>query len=178
MNNKIKFSAFFAMLMLVFSVSAYAFRPMGPNIVETALAVNEESGEFSILIAALQAADPSIIQTLSGRGQFTVFAPTDAAFVAMLDELGLTAEEVLGNQELLDTVLTYHVARGHRSSLNVVLGRQIRTLQRSFVMTPGSVLVDELGREANIVTADIATSNGLIHVIDAVILPEDAVAFI
>ena len=178
MNNKIQFFGIFVAMFLMLSSSVSAMGHSGPNIVETALAVNAESGEFSILIAALQAADLSIIETLSGRGRFTVFAPTDAAFENLFDELGVTAGDVLANQELLNTVLTYHVARGHRSSLNVIFGNRIRTLQRSFVMTPGSVLVDELGREANIITADISTSNGLIHVIDAVIVPSEAVALI
>ena len=182
MNKTTKIGIVAAMMVLVLSISAYAMGPgraaPSPTIVDTALAVNAETGEFSILIAALTAADESIIKSLSSRGQYTVFAPTDAAFVAMLEDLELEAAEVLSNQELLNTVLTYHVARGNRDAADVTSSTQIRTLQGSFVGVDGAVLTDELGREANIVAVDIFASNGVIHVIDAVILPDEAVALI
>ena len=118
MKNLYKFVS--VLLITMFAFGAYAppaqAAPKGDTIVEVALTANAESGEFSILIAALQAADPAVIQTLSGNGQFTVFAPTDAAFVSLLAELGITADALLSNQDLVTQVLLYHVTRGNRNS--------------------------------------------------------------
>jgi len=143
----------------------------GNTIVDVALAANAQSGEFSILIAALQAADPAVIQTLSGKGQFTVFAPTDAAFVSLLSELNLTAPQLLSNKALVTKVLLYHVARGNRDSADVLASDRIRTLQGGFLFQGGGVLTDANGRTANIIDTDIKASNGVIHVIDRVVLP-------
>jgi uncharacterized surface protein with fasciclin (FAS1) repeats len=163
------------LLIAVFAFGAFApsakASSQGNTIVDTVLAVNAQTGEFSILIAALQAADPSVLRTLSGKGQFTVFAPTDAAFVALLNELGLTADQVLGDQALVTKVLLYHVARGNRDSAEVLASSRIRTLQRGFIRQNGGVLTDTNGRSSNIVAVDITASNGVIHVIDRVLLP-------
>jgi uncharacterized surface protein with fasciclin (FAS1) repeats len=163
------------LLIAVFALGAFApaakAAPQGNTIVDTVLAANAQTGEFSILIAALQAADPSVLRTLSGKGQFTVFAPTDAAFVSLLGELGLTADQVLGNQALLTKVLQYHVARGYRDSADVLDSTRIRTLQRGFILQNAGVLTDANGRAANIIAVDIHASNGVIHVIDRVLLP-------
>ena len=167
---------FYGLLIAIFAFGAFATpvalaAPKSGTIIDVALAANAESGEFSILIAALQAADPAVINTLSGKGQFTVFAPTDAAFIALLDELDITAPQLLSNQELVTEVLLYHVARGNRNS-NAVLGSsRIRTLQRGFLFQDGGVLTDANGRSANIIATDIKASNGVIHVIDRVVLP-------
>ena len=150
--------------------SAYA-APKGPTILDVAKAVNAQNGEFSILIAAINAADPAVAKTLSGNGQFTVFAPTDAAFLALLDELNLSAEDVLGNQALVTQVLLYHVARGNRDSADILSSSRIRTLERGFLSQSGGVLTDANGRTANIVLTDVKASNGVIHVIDRVVLP-------
>jgi uncharacterized surface protein with fasciclin (FAS1) repeats len=154
----------------VFAPAAMA-APKGDTIVDVALAVNAQTGEFSILKAALLAADPAVIQTLSGNGQFTVFAPTDAAFIDLLDEIGMTAEQLLSNQELVTTVLLYHVARGNRDSADVIGSDRIRTLQRGFLFQDGGVLTDANGRTANIIITDVPAANGVIHVIDRVVLP-------
>ena len=163
------------LLVAVFAFGAFApsakAASQGNTIVDTALAVNAQTGEFSILIAALQAADPSVLRTLSGKGQFTVFAPTDAAFVSLLNELGLTADQVLGDQALVTKVLLYHVARGNRDSAEVLDSSRIRTLQRGFIRQNGGVLTDANGRTSNIIAVDIRASNGVIHVIDRVLLP-------
>jgi transforming growth factor-beta-induced protein len=140
------------------------------TLLDVALAANAETGEFSILIAALQAAHPNIIPRLSSDEQYTVFAPTDAAFEALLAELGVTAEQLLSNQTLVSRVLRYHIARGSLDSSAVLASDQIRTLQRRLSQANG-VLTDVNGRTANIVTTDIAASNGYIHVIDRVLLP-------
>lgn len=164
------------LLVTVFALGAFApaaqAAPKGDTIVDVALAVNAQTGEFSILIAALQAADPAVIRTLSGNGQFTVFAPTDAAFVSLLGELGLSAEQLLSDRDLVTQVLLYHVARGNRNS-NAVLGSsRIRTLERGFLFQNSGVLTDENGRSANIIGTDIRAANGVIHVIDRVVLPK------
>lgn len=165
---------------LVFLVAIIAFGSFAPaaqaapkrnTIVDVALAENARSGEFSILIAALQAADPAVLSTLSGKGQFTVFAPTDAAFVSLLDELGVTADELLSDRALVTQVLLYHVARGNRPSAAVLNSERIRTLQKGILFQSGGILTDARGRTANIIAVDIKASNGVIHVIDRVVLP-------
>jgi uncharacterized surface protein with fasciclin (FAS1) repeats len=123
------------------------------------------------LIAALQAADPVVLKTLSGNGLYTVFAPTDAAFVPLLNELGLSAGQLLGNRALVTEVLLYHAARGNRASGDVLSSDRIRTLQGGFLYQDGGVLTDENGRASNIIAVDIKASNGIIHVIDRVVLP-------
>ncbi len=172
-NNKFVY----ALLIAVLAFGAFAApmsaqaAPKGNTIVDVALAANAQTGEFSILIAALQAADPAVIQTLSGNGQFTVFAPTDTAFVSLLGELNLTAAQLLSNKALVTQVLLYHVARGERDSADVIASSRIRTLERGFLFQSGGVLTDANGRAANIIAVDIPASNGIIHVIDRVVLP-------
>jgi uncharacterized surface protein with fasciclin (FAS1) repeats len=148
-------------------------KPVANSIVDVALAANAESGEFSILIAALQNADPSIIAMLDGKGQFTVFAPTDAAFVNLLDILDVSAGDLLGNEALLNSVLTYHVARGERDSGDVLDSSRIRTLNGAFVRQSGAQLIDRNAATPNagFVATDIQASNGIIHVIDQVLVP-------
>jgi len=173
-SNRLKFVYAVLVTVLAFGAfaapSAYA-APKGPTIIDVAKAVNAETGEFSILIAAINAADPAVARTLSGNGQFTVFAPTDAAFVSLLGELGLTAEEVLGNQALVTQVLLYHVAHGNRDSAAILSSSRIRTLEGGFLSQSGGVLTDANGRTANIILPDVQAGNGVIHVIDRVVLP-------
>lgn len=168
----------FALLIAVLAFGSFAApavkaAPKTNTIVDVALAANAQTGEFSILIAALKAADPSVLQTLSGKGQFTVFAPTDAAFVSLLGELHLTADQLLSNKALVTKVLLYHVARGYRDSADVLASDRIRTLQGGFLYQSDGVLTDANGRTANLVPGllDIKASNGVIHVIDRVVLP-------
>jgi transforming growth factor-beta-induced protein len=176
MKKRNMFKFVYAVLIAVLAFGAFAAPSAQAaakqnTIVDVVLAANAQSGEFSILIAALQAADPAIIQTLSGSGQFTVFAPTDAAFVALLGELGLTADELLSDRELVTQVLLYHVASGRLNARKVLASSLIRTLEGSNLQQSGGVLTDENGRAANIVAVDIKASNGIIHVIDRVVLP-------
>jgi uncharacterized surface protein with fasciclin (FAS1) repeats len=156
---------------LVLGAGASFAAPPGPSIVEVAIAVNSEgpfAGQFDTLIAAVLAADPAVLATLTGNGQFTVFAPTDAAFEA----LGLTPENIgTLDQGFLTQVLLYHVARGRRDSADVIGSSRIRTLQGGFLFQAGGVLTDNLGREANIIVTDVEAANGIIHAIDAVVLP-------
>lgn len=173
-GNKFVYALLIAVLALgafAAPMSAQAAPKSGNTIVDVALAANAQTGEFSILIAALQAADPAVLKTLSGKGQFTVFAPTDAAFISLLNELGVSAGDLLSNKELVTQVLLYHVARGNRDSAEVLASSRIRTLERGFLFQSGGVLTDANGRTANIIAVDIPASNGVIHVIDRVVLP-------
>ena len=173
-RNSLKFVYALLIAVLAFGAfaapSAYA-APKGPTIIDVAKAVNAKTGEFSILIDAINAADPSVARTLSGNGQFTVFAPTDAAFISLLDELGLTSDQVLDNQALVTNVLLYHVVRGNRDSADILASSRIRTLEGGFLSQSGGVLTDANGRTANIDLPDVKASNGVIHVIDRVVLP-------
>jgi uncharacterized surface protein with fasciclin (FAS1) repeats len=162
-------------LIMALGLSTFAFAPPvhaappGPTIVDVAIAINTETGEFSTLIAAVLAADPVVLKTLSGNGQFTVFAPTDAAFA----ELGIYPDNVgTLDQGFLTKVLLYHVARGRRDSTQVLASSRIRMLKCGFLFQDGGVLTDKLGREANIIITDVPAANGIIHVIDAVVLPK------
>ena len=142
------------------------------NIVEVA----QSLPDFSILVEAVLAAD--LATTLSGTGPFTVFAPTNAAFAALLTELGVTKEALLANKALLTAVLTYHVLPGkiEASAVGGVLGQPIATVQGGVFKieaTGGLKITDGRNRVANITSTDVAASNGVIHVIDKVILPAD-----
>jgi uncharacterized surface protein with fasciclin (FAS1) repeats len=161
--------------LLAFAFTAVAPAKAAPvakdSIVDLALEINANTGEFSILIAALQAADPAVLNSLASKGQYTVFAPTDAAFVALLGELNLTAGELLSDQDLVTQVLLYHVARGNRDASEVLGSSRIRTLEGGFLFQKNGVLTDANGRTANIIGVDNFASNGVIHVIDRVVLP-------
>jgi transforming growth factor-beta-induced protein len=155
-----------ALLALVAVVPASAAN-RGPTIVDVAISVNSSSGEFDHLIAAAARAD--LVATLDGRRQFTVFAPTDAAFEDLFDVLGVASV----NDIPLDTlraVLLYHVAPGERFAGDVLSADRIRTLQRGF-LNPSSIGGTAYVNGATILAADIDASNGVIHVIDAVLLP-------
>jgi uncharacterized surface protein with fasciclin (FAS1) repeats len=131
------------------------------DIVDTAVS----AGQFKTLVTALKEAD--LVDTLRQAGPYTVFAPTDAAFAKLpKDKL----DALLKDKEQLTAVLTYHVVPGKITAAQVKPGA-VKTVQgQSFtVSTQGSsVMVDE----AKVVKTDIAASNGVIHVIDTVILPE------
>jgi uncharacterized surface protein with fasciclin (FAS1) repeats len=158
---------------LAFSPVASAKGPKGPTIVDVAIAINSEgpfAGQFDTLIAAVLAADPIVLDTLSGNGKLTVFAPTDDAFAA----LGLDASNIGGlPTDFLTQVLVYHVARGERTAADVVPAERIRMLGGGFLYKEAgsTTLVDNLGRSANIIVTDVKAANGVIHAIDAVVLP-------
>jgi uncharacterized surface protein with fasciclin (FAS1) repeats len=132
------------------------------NIVETAIS----AGSFSTLVTAVQAA--GLVETLSGEGPFTVFAPTDEAF-AQIPEDQLSA--LLADKEALTSVLTYHVVSGKVLAEDVVKLSSAETVNGQSVdikVEDGKVYVDG----AQVVSTDIMATNGVIHVIDKVILPE------
>jgi uncharacterized surface protein with fasciclin (FAS1) repeats len=145
---------------LVAALAACAFSAQAKDIVDTAVG----AGDFKTLATALEKA--GLVQTLRGPGPFTVFAPTDAAFAkvpkAQLDAL-------LADNEKLAAVLTYHVVPGKVMASDVKAGK-VKTVQGSelTVSTAGGVKVDA----ANVVKTDIAADNGVIHVIDTVVMPK------
>ena len=140
--------------------------PANKNIVQTAQALPD----FSILVEAVVAAD--LAATLSGPGPFTVFAPTNAAFAALLSELGVSKADLLANKPLLTAVLTYHVLGARVLKADVVPGAQPNTVQgENFSISAALAITDKRARSSNIVATDVLTSNGVIHVIDRVILP-------
>ncbi len=133
------------------------------NLVQTAV----ESGQFDTLITAIQTAE--LEETLSGEGPFTVFAPTDAAFDALPQG---ALDELLDDKDALTDVLLYHVADGELMAADVVEMDSIETLQGGELtvnVTDDTVTVND----ATIIETDIETSNGVIHVIDAVLIPPE-----
>jgi uncharacterized surface protein with fasciclin (FAS1) repeats len=137
-----------------------AFSVQAKDIVETAVA----AGNFKTLATALTAA--GLVDTLKGKGPFTVFAPTDAAF-AKIPKADLDA--LLKDKAKLTAVLTYHVVAGKVMAADVKAGK-VKTVQGSelTVSTTGGVMVDK----AKVTTTDIVANNGVIHVIDSVIMPK------
>lgn len=132
-----------------------------PTIVDIAV----QAGSFNTLVQAVQAA--GLVETLSGEGPFTVFAPTDEAFAQIPQD---TLQAVLANKEQLTAILTYHVVPGKLMAADVVRSNQLQTVQGQSitVSTDGGVKVDD----ANVVQTDIEADNGVIHVIDKVIMPK------
>jgi uncharacterized surface protein with fasciclin (FAS1) repeats len=138
-----------------------ASEPQAKDIVDTAVA----AGSFKTLAAALQAA--GLVETLKGAGPFTVFAPTDEAF-AKIPKADLDA--LLKDKAKLTKVLTYHVVSGKVMAADVVKLKEAKTVEGGMVKidTSYGVKVDN----AKVVKTDILASNGVIHVIDTVILPK------
>ena len=135
---------------------------MKKDIVDTAVA----AGDFNTLVTAVKAA--GLVETLKGEGPFTVFAPTDAAFAKVPTD---TLNALLADKAALANVLTYHVVAGKVMAADVVKLTSAVTVQGQAVsieVKDGKVYVDG----AQVVTTDIKASNGVIHVIDAVILPK------
>ena len=165
-----------AALATVFTVPALASaqnastkdkKPM-KNIVQVAV----EAGSFNTLVAAVKAA--GLVETLSGPGPFTVFAPTDAAFAK---RPAGTVEALLADKEKLTSILTYHVVSGKVMAADIVktngaTPNTVNGLPLDIVVRGGKVYVNGI----NVVTADVQASNGVIHIIDAVILPQAAPA--
>ncbi len=145
--------------------------PADKNIVETAQAAAAGTPpQFGILVEAVVAAD--LAGTLSGAGPFTVFAPTDAAFAALLTELNISKAALLANKPLLTKVLTYHVVAGRVLKADVPVGAPITTVQTEKITVDATLdITDARGRKAKITATDTLAKNGVIHVIDKVLLP-------
>ena len=170
MNTRIKIAVSMFLVLILSSVSfanhcaSHGEKKVGKKamtIVETAVAAES----FNTLVAAVKAA--GMVDALNGEGPFTVFAPTDAAF-EMLPEG--TIEKLLKDKEQLTSILTYHVVSGKVMSGDVVKLKKAETLNGQDV----AIMVDEntvMIDNAKVVQTDIECSNGVIHVIDAVIIP-------
>jgi uncharacterized surface protein with fasciclin (FAS1) repeats len=131
------------------------------NIVETAI----EAGQFNTLVAAVKAA--GLVETLSGKGPFTVFAPNDAAFAKIPKA---TLDGLLKDKAKLTAVLTYHVVSGKVMAKDVMKMKSAKTLQGGSLTidTSDGVKVDG----AKVIQADIEVSNGVCHMIDTVLMPK------
>lgn len=137
------------------------------NMSKTIVDIAVENGNFKTLTTALTEA--GLVETLSGEGPFTVFAPTDEAFAKL--PAG-TVESLLKDKEKLTSILTYHVVPGKVMAADVVKLTSATTVQGQDVTVKvegGKVMIND----AQVVTTDIEASNGVIHVIDTVILPKE-----
>lgn len=167
---KKKLTSLLAMAALVAGIAVVVNSPVAradshsKDIVDTAVA----AGSFNTLAAALGAA--GLVDTLKGAGPFTVFAPTDDAFAKLPEG---TVETLLKpeNKEKLTAILTYHVVSGKVMASDVVNLNTAKTVngkEAKISVADGKVMIDN----AHVIKTDIAASNGVIHVIDSVILPE------
>jgi uncharacterized surface protein with fasciclin (FAS1) repeats len=150
----------FSLILSMFAVADH--HGIKKDIVDTAIAADD----FNTLVTAVKAA--GLVETLKGKGPFTVFAPTDAAFAKVPTE---TLNALLADKAALANVLTYHVVSGKVMAADVVKLTSAKTVQGQAVsieVKEGKVYVNG----AQVVTTDIKASNGVIHVIDAVILPK------
>jgi uncharacterized surface protein with fasciclin (FAS1) repeats len=166
----------FIVSMLLFTVIAFVptsgvearHNPSEPTIVDIAVSVNQQSGEFSTLIAALQYT--KLDRVLDGRGRFTVFAPTDAAFA----KLGLNAGNIttLSRRDVTN-ILLYHITLGRRFSNSVLNAKRILMLNGQFIR-PSVTAEGAFVNQSKLLAPDlidIRASNGVVHVIDAVLIP-------
>ncbi len=156
--------ASFLGLALATSVHAGSHDHAHDDIVDTAIA----AGQFETLVAAVQAAE--LVEVLKGEGPFTVFAPTDEAFAALPEG---TVDTLLlpENQAQLQAILTYHVVPGKVMAAEAMELDSATTVQGqdiTITTMDGSVMIND----ATVVQADIEASNGVIHVIDTVLIPE------
>ena len=139
-----------------------------PSIVQQAVALNASgpyAGSFDTLIC-LVSNNPAVLDTLSQKGQYTVFAPTDAAFSA----IGITSSNCAGAASAVTGVLLFHVAHGRRDAAAVISSTRIRMLNKQFTTissSSGTYYVNN----AQILATDVFASNGVIHAIDTVLLP-------
>jgi len=166
MKSHLKTLMIAAVAAIGFTASTPAAHAMDKNIVETAV----EAGKFTTLAKALGAA--GLVDTLEGNGPFTVFAPTDEAFAKLPAS---TIESLLKpeNKDKLTAILTYHVVSGEVKAADVVKLNEAKTINGKMVTVrtdSGTVMIND----AKVTATDIAASNGVIHVIDTVILPPNS----
>lgn len=156
---------------LATGVGTVAARPgkgkrQGASAEQTIAGIAAGNPDFSTLVAALQETGLDAVLD-SDDAQYTVFAPTNAAFGDLLDALGATPEELLARDDLA-TILKYHVTKGRRYAPSIVNPAPVKMLAGGKVTTEGTTLN---GGQAEIVATDIEASNGVVHVVDGVLLP-------
>jgi len=134
-----------------------------PTIVDVA----QGTGSHTVLVEALTKAN--LVDTLSGTGPFTVFAPTDQAFTDALAALGITKQQLLDRADLAD-ILKYHVLSGKIESSELSASQSVATVQGSKVTITKSGSTVQFS-DASVITADVSAGNGVVHVIDKVVLP-------
>ena len=158
-------------LLLASIVSCGSSEKHTNNIVEA----TQTDARFTFLNEAIQTA--GLTETLSGPGTYTVFAPTNDAFRALLAELGITEDQLLSNKALLTAVLNYHVLPGSVASAQIPLGKAITPAAGGVFKVDRTgadlIITDGRNRKSKIIQADIPAANGLIHAIDKVLLPAD-----
>ena len=162
MFGKWRRSSVAALAAFAFGMAAVAADKPTKDVVDTAVA----AGEFKTLVAAVKAA--GLTETLKGKGPFTVFAPTDEAFAKLPKG---TLDALLKDKAMLTAILTYHVVPGRVTAEEVVKLESAKTVngKELTIMTKGSTVM--VGK-ATVIQADVPAANGVIHVIDTVLLPE------
>jgi uncharacterized surface protein with fasciclin (FAS1) repeats len=153
---------FLAVFFLAFGTAHMKADMGGKTIVETAIS----AGSFNTLVTAVKAA--GLVETLSGEGPFTVFAPTDDAFAKLPEG---TIPALLKDKDKLTAILTYHVVAGNvmaKDVVNLTSAKTVNGQSLTIMVKDGTVMVDG----AKVVKTDIVCSNGVIHVIDSVVLPK------
>ena len=148
--------------------AAYANGAACPDADQTIVEIAAGNDDFSTLVAAVQAA--GLVDALNGEGPLNVFAPTNAAFEIALKNLGITAEELLGNTELLKEILLYHVVADGAVCSGPLSGEVQTLLPGKTLTVEGDTVKDAVGTVANI-GGEVPASNGAIYIIDQVLLP-------
>jgi len=157
-----KLFVLFSLLAVMLLASVPVLAQQSNTIVDVAAG----NPDFSTLVTAVKAA--GLVDTLSGEGPFTVFAPTNEAFAALGQD---TINSVLANKELLTSILTYHVVAGQVMAADVVKLTSAKTVQGADIkitVKDGKVYLNDT---IQVVTTDIQASNGIIHVIDGILMP-------
>ena len=161
--------ALFVSIVMLLALAVPVMAQDGQDIVDVAV----ENGSFTTLVAAVQQAE--LVDALKAEGPYTVFAPTDDAFAALLEETEMSAEDLLGAENLAD-ILLYHVVAGEFDAASVIelVGESDYVLVDTLAGIPVKVSV-EMGNvyinDAMVAAADVEASNGIIHVVDSVIMP-------
>ncbi len=139
------------------------------NIVQVA----QSNPDFSVLVEAVTAADLGTMLS-DPNGHYTVFAPTNEAFMQVLKDTNMTKAQLFANKPLLTKILAGHVVDGDMAmyAKDVKPGNVMTASNDTIMITPQMMVVDENGRSAKLLKTDIAASNGVIHVIDKVLLPK------
>lgn len=135
--------------------------------------VVQNDPDFSLLVEAVQAAGLSNVLA-KPNANFTIFAPTNAAFNAGLQQAGFSKAALFANKPLLTKILGYHVIYGDQPlySQDLKVGNVVMLSNDTLMVAPKGQLIDEMGRSTNIIKTDIAATNGVIHVIDHVLMPQ------